>query len=361
MQKLISFKNITITLVLLIATILFAEYNDIGLKRKPGINKICIGFYNLENLHHPTDEPLKRDEEFTPTGSKLYSYEIYYDKLSKLSKVISELGIESGMGLAILGVGEVENLKVLEDLIKQDNIINLNYKAIHFDSPDERGIDVGMIYQKKLFKPLHIEPVTVTLRNPSNQKERQTRDILYVQGLLMGEPIHIFINHWPSRRGGQETTEPYRVAAARACRHKIDSIQLAVPDHKIFVMGDFNDDPVDKSITKELSAKGKITRLNAGNLYNPFYITYKKGIGTLAYRGKWNLFDQILLSQNLLDPNGSGYIFEKAVIYKRSYLIQQSGKYKGYPFRSYNYDIYAGGYSDHFPVYIILKKEIDVD
>jgi hypothetical protein len=316
----------------------------------------CIGFYNLENLHDPADDPITKDEEFTPTGSKLYSEAVFRDKLHNLSHVISLLGTEQTKdGLAIIGVAEVENKYVLDELVKEPEIAARKYQIVHYDSPDERGIDVGLLYNPSYFKVLKSQPLPVPLKN-NDGSDRKTRDVLWVYGLFKGEPMHVFVNHWPSRRGGEEVSAPGRAAASGVCRQKVDSIMAASPSHKIFVMGDLNDDPVNESLVKVMRSEGTCADLEPGEMFNPWEAYYKKGIGTLAYNDAWNLFDQILFSQNTLDKNQTGYFFKEAVIFNKPFMVQKSGKYKGYPLRTYDFDIYMRGYSDHFPVYVVLLK-----
>lgn len=320
---------------------------------------ICTGFYNLENLFDTIDDPFTNDADFLPTGANHYTADVYKDKLKKLSKVISEIAIDKTKdGLAIIGVAEVENRQVLEDLAKQEAISNRKYKVLHFDSPDERGIDVGMLYNPVFFKPTNLEALPVDIRN-EDQTPRYTRDVLYVSGLLDGESIHLFVNHWPSRRGGEEASAPYRAKAASVCRSKIDSIQKYEPNARFILMGDFNDDPISPSIVETLGANGNFTELKKGDIYNPWNDFYKMGIGTLAYNDAWNLFDMILLSESLLDRNSGKYFYASNHIYKDKYMIQSSGRFKGYPKRTYDFNRYAGGYSDHFPTYIVLLKEVN--
>jgi hypothetical protein len=317
----------------------------------------CIGFYNLENLFDPSDDPLIKDEEFTPTGSKLYSEAIFRDKLNNLSKVLGMVGAEQTKdGLAIIGVAEVENKYVLDELVKQPELVSRNYQVVHYNSPDERGIDVGLLYNPSYFKVLKTGSLNVPLKDDDGS-DRKTRDILWVYGLFKGEAMHVFVNHWPSRRGGEEISAPGRALAASVCRAKVDSIMNASPSHKILVMGDLNDDPVNKSLVEVMKSEGTQANLEPGEMYNPWEAYYKKGIGTLAYNDAWNLFDQIIMSQNLLNREQQGFFYKEAVIFNRPFLVQKSGRYKGYPLRTYDFDIYMRGYSDHLPVYLVLIKQ----
>lgn len=322
---------------------------------KPAI----ISFYNLENLYDTVDNPLVNDEEFLPKGDRNYNTAIYKDKLNKLSTVISQIGAEvSPDGPVILGVAEVENDTVLNDLIAQPLIAKRNYKIVHYDSRDARGVDVGMLYNPAYFTVENSAKLFVQL--PVGAKDAYyTRDILWVKGKLNGETIYIYVNHWPSRSGGEKRSEPGRVAAASVCRKHIDSIQRLDPNAKIVVMGDLNDDPTNKSIMDVLKAGGKDELSAKGSLFNPWLELYRKGIGTLAYQDAWGLFDQIIISSPWLNKNQSGYFFYQQHVFNREYLVENNGRYKGYPMRTWDGNSYRGGYSDHFPTYIVLIKELN--
>jgi len=324
--------------------------------QKPEYKVGAIGFYNFENLFDTLDTPNVRDTEFTPKGKNLYTPEVYQTKLDNLSGVIAELGTElTPDGLAILGVCEIENRSVLEDLVVHPNIADRAYKIVHYDSADKRGIDVGLIYQEKYYKVE--DSRRVRLHIMKNKKDSlYTRDILLVSGLFDGEPLHVLVNHWPSRSGGEARSRPLRNAAAKAVRHVIDSLEQADPAAKVILMGDLNDDPNNESLKKYIRAKRKKEDTKNGQMFNPMYDFYKKGIGTTAWRDAWSLFDQILVSPSLLQDD-DGYFFYKARIYNKRYLVQKTGRYKGYPFRTYSGGVFTGGYSDHFPVFIYLVKE----
>jgi hypothetical protein len=247
---------------------------------------------------------------------------------------------------------------VLEDFVKHPSIADRNYGIVHYESPDFRGIDVALLYNPKYFEVQHSEPLLVTYERDDGSFYK-TRDVLYVAGLFDGEPMHIFVNHWPSRRGGAVASSPKRELAASVAKAKIDSITAIDPDAKIVLMGDLNDDPVNPSVRKVLGAQGSQKRVKRGGLFNPFFDYYKKGIGTLAYNDVWNLFDQIMVSSGMIDQSIGGYQFYKAKVFNESFLYQKTGRWKGYPFRSYSFSDYQGGYSDHFPTYIYLVKEIE--
>jgi hypothetical protein len=327
--------------------------------QKKDYKVMCIGFYNLENLFDTINQPDVNDEEFTPRGSNHYTPSVYKDKLSKLESVVADIGKDmSPDGFALLGVAEVENITVLQDLVNQPSLADRKLEIVHYDSPDERGIDVGLLYNPKYFKVKHSEKLYVDIKNDDGSS-RKTRDILYVTGLMDGEPVHVFVNHWPSRRGGEEASAPNRAIAAGVARLKIDSIQKTNPGAKIILMGDLNDDPVNTSVTTVLKATGDSSLLGEkGRLFNPWLRYYQQGIGTLAYNDAWNLFDQIIVSASFLNRDQKGVFMKDAKIYRREFMVNQSGKYKGYPKRTYDYSNYIGGYSDHFPTYIVLLKEL---
>ncbi|MCH5715817.1 endonuclease/exonuclease/phosphatase family protein [Niabella hibiscisoli] len=315
-----------------------------------------IGFYNLENLYDTIFHGSNDDVSFTPYGAKAYTSKVFQDKLAKLARVLSEIGTDINPdGPAILGVAEIENKYVLDTLLRHPLIAARGYRYVHYDSKDFRGVDVALIYNPKYFKVERSRPVFVKI--PAGTKDAiYTRDVLWVKGLLDGEPIQLFVNHWPSRSGGQKRSEPARMAAAITVRNWIDSLDIIALGVKTIVMGDLNDDPIDNSITKGLKASGDSKSLKPDELYNPWIAMYKNGMGTLAYQDAWSLFDQILLSAPFLDKMKPGFFYYKHQVFKAAYMIENTGQYKGYPMRSYNGDVYRGGYSDHFPTYVVLLK-----
>ncbi|MCP4441570.1 MAG: hypothetical protein GY810_21900 [Aureispira sp.] len=328
-------------------------------KEKKEYSVVCMGFYNFENLFDTLDTEDVRDSEFTPKGSRLYGTEIYQDKLGKLSKVVAQLGKElTPDGVALLGVAEIENKSVLEDFVKHPNVKQRNYEIVHYDSPDKRGIDVGLIYNPKYFKVLESAPLEVKMISKRDGERVFTRDILWVHGELDGESIHVLVNHWPSRRGGEAASSYLRQGAARVCKDKVMKIYEKEPYAKIFIMGDMNDDPTNASVKDVLMTVDKAKKVKKQGLFNPWEVNYKAGDGTLAYRDSWNLFDQIILSHaaTVKDKEG-GYSYYKNTIFKKPFMFETKGRYKGYPLRTYAGGKYKGGYSDHFPVYISLIKE----
>ena len=317
-----------------------------------------IAFYNVENLFDTINDPNKFDETSPIMELKGSKSKVYKSKLNNMAMVISKIGLEkTNTSPAIIGLAEVENRKVLEDLIATDHLKEKHYSIIHFESPDERGIDVAFIYQKRYFKVLShkVHPLLIF---KEDGKRDYTRDQLVVSGLLDDELIHVIVNHWPSRSGGEAKSRPFRLAAAKVNKRIIDSLQAMNSEAKIITMGDFNDDPDSPSVKKILNAKERKQDVQkASGLYNPMADMHRRGLNTLAYRDNLNLFDQIIFTQPFLEKDYNSYRFYKAGIYNKQYLITDKGPFKGYPFRSYNYNTYQGGYSDHFPVYIYLIKE----
>ena len=297
--------------------------------------------------------------EFTANSAKLWDSAKYNDKLGKLSKLISELGRQyTNTNPVIVGLIEVENRKVVEDLVKQPVLAKDDYGIVHYNSYDARGIDVAIIYQKKRFVPIHSLKKEVKIYNDDG-KRNYTRDIVVVSGLLDGEKVAVLMNHWPSRSGGEAVSRPKRNAAAAILKKQMDSLRENIPGIKIFAMGDFNDDPVSPSVAKHLGAVGDAKQLSEKTPYlNLMYKLYKNGVASLAYRDAPNLFDQIIVSKNLIsDQLEKDYHIYKAEIFAPSYLVNDSGQYKGYPLRSWNGNLYTGGYSDHFPAVSVIQRE----
>lgn len=315
-----------------------------------------IAFYNVENLFDTKNDTLTFDDDRTPMGKDRWTLIRYHKKLRNIAQVLSEIGLDqSGSSPDIIGLCEIENREVIEDLIRQQSMEDKNYGIVHFDSPDERGIDVALLYKKKAFLPTSSASHRLVLVD-TDAIRNYTRDQLIVGGLLDDEQFYFSVNHWPSRSGGVARSKPNRLAAAKLNKRIIDSILSIDSEAKIISMGDLNDDPTDDSLKKIMKAKGDTLKMETGDLFNPMIKLYKKGIGTLAYRDNWNLFDQLLFTPNLLHTEKNSYRFWKVGIFNPSYLISKKGQYKGYPFRTYASGSYTGGYSDHFPVYLYLIK-----
>ena len=319
-----------------------------------------IAFYNVENLFDTINDVNKNDEASPIMEIKFNRSEIYNKKVTNMASVIADIGADLvKKSPSIVGLCEVENRSVIEDLLKDKNLKDKNYEIIHYDSPDERGIDVAMIYNEDVFKITSTKSHELIIYDNKSSKRNYTRDQLVVSGLLEGELIHLIVNHWPSRSGGEERSRAGRMAAAELNKKIIDSLQGKYKDAKIITMGDFNDDPHDDSMKKILNAKKHIKDVKENGIYNPMEtILSDQGIGTNAYRDVWQLFDQILVSKPFLNKNYNSYQFYKAGVFNKSYLINKSGRYKGYPFRSFSWGSFTGGYSDHLPPYIYLIKEI---
>lgn len=299
-------------------------------------------------------------EEFTPESNKRYGKKIYQQKLDNTAKVISEVGFrETGSAPVIMGLIEVENRNVVKDLISQPALKKYNYDLIHYNSFDARGVDVALIYQKSRFIPVNSYKKELKIYNPDGKRE-YTRDILVAIGYLDDEKVAVFMNHWPSRRGGEAVSLPKRNAAAALLKQQMDSIGAAHPSIKMFAMGDFNDDPVSSSLKKHLKAVGTPKELSDETPYlNLMYPLYKKGVASLAYQDAPNLFDQIIVSRNLVsDFLTTDYKVQKAELYAPPYLITKDGNFKGYPYRSWSGDRWTGGYSDHFPAFVVVQKAV---
>ncbi len=313
-----------------------------------------VAFYNLENLFDTINDVTKDDEEFLPSSQKNYNTKIYYDKLEKLSSVLEKLGDDDGP--EIIGVAEIENKAVVEDLVKTQKLKSRGYSVAHVESPDKRGIDVGLIYKKRFFTPLKILGIEV---NDSLEPDFKTRNLLVVTGVLSNDTISFIVNHWPSRRGGHSDAK--RILAAKTARKVVDSLTAINPNAKIILMGDFNDDPKDNSIYDHLNAKPeKKLKADAKALFNPMYNIHKNGYGSLMYDGAWNLFDQIIMSQAVINNHNSKYYYLKnsAAIFYKKWLLNSDGKDAGAPKRTWQGNNYIGGYSDHLPSFIFLLQKV---
>ncbi|MCR5394577.1 MAG: endonuclease/exonuclease/phosphatase family protein [Bacteroidales bacterium] len=341
----------------------------------------AVGFYNLENLFDTIHAEGKNDYDFLPDGSYKWNSVKYNAKLKNMARVLSEMGTDKiKAGAAVIGVSEVENRQVLLDLLQQESISQRGYRVLHVDSPDRRGVDCALLYNPRFFTlqdslyVLYIYPNDSTGRDPlgfvQDPKTNQittlplygdtahiTRGFLVGIGEMAGEQVAVIVNHWPSR-GAQS------IARERAA-HQVYALKEALlkryPGIKIIIEGDLNDDPNNKSVVDELKAVSEVKKVrDAHSLYNPWYnMLYKVGQGTLMYKGKWNLFDQIILSGNLI--NGDDYstlTYRSHEIFLRDYLIQQDGRYKGSPLRTTAGGTWLNGYSDHLPTIVYLVKKM---
>lgn len=307
-----------------------------------------VAFYNLENLFDTIHDAGKNDYEFLPDGSYKWTAEKYASKLRNLSKVLGELSRDVvPEGPAFIGVAEVENSRVLDDLVKQPAISG--YRYVHYEGPDQRGVDCALLYDPKQFSVTASELV---LSTPfKGDTTHLTRGFLIVDGQLAGERVCVIVNHWPSR--GADS--PVRVHAARQVKALKDSLMREDKRLKLIIMGDLNDDPMDESL-RELGTRKYPKQVKKGGLYNPWWETLEdKGVGTLLYRGKWNLFDQILISKPLLKAR-KGLKYDHNEVFIRDYMIQQEGKYKGALLRTHGGRTWLNGYSDHLPTIVYLRK-----
>jgi len=347
------------------------DINDPSFHRS--IPEDSIPFLEHQNYSGPwSDTSLKgkkvvklqyNNQEFSAEGPKNNNEKVYRKKLSNIAKVISEIGSKyTKTAPVIVGLAEVENRQVIEDLVNEQQLVKYNYGVVHFNSYDFRGIDVGLIYQKGRFS---LEKAwKKELKIYHEGKREYTRDLLVVLGKLDGEDFAFFVNHWPSRRGGEKISRPKRNAAAQLLNQQMDSIRTNFPEYKIIAMGDFNDDPNSPSFKNHIKVVGDLSHVSDDKPYfNPMYKMFKKGIASIAYRDAPHLFDQIIYSKNLISKKRQSsdktYSVYTTEIYAPGYLVTKEGNFKGYPFRSWSGDKFTDGYSDHFPVFSILQKEIE--
>lgn len=334
-------------------------------------NVYGVMFYNLENLFDTINSNGVYDLEFSPNGARQWNHEKYWKKQHNMAHAISQI-VTKGTpdGPALIGVSEIENITVLQDLVRQPELKSRHYQIVHHDSPDRRGVDVGLLYNPRMFKVLNVTNQRLSKRyfdaidkgdrfNPNTR----TRDQLCVTGLLAGEKVSVLVNHWPSRLGGQEQSSYLREAAAQMARETIDSLLRDDPNQGIFFMGDLNDDPQDRSVAKVLGCKRDIDDVDdEDDLYNPWWKLLDKGIGTLGYRGSWNLFDQIVMSEYFVrhydEKDKPQLTFLRAEVLNRDFLKTREGDRQGYPLRTYSAGVFLNGFSDHFPTIIYLVKEL---
>lgn len=364
----------------LITLYLLVLVTQLGFSQSKKFQIHTVAFYNFENLFDTINNP-NNDEEWLPTGSQNWTSRKYHHKLENLSRVLSEIGTgENPNSPTFIAGCEIENRGVLEDLVKMPKMLKSDYGIVHFDSPDKRGIDVALLYQKAHFKPTSFINIPLLVyRNQeakTDKKEKEeitddavaedlasrrvyTRDQLLVTGFLDGEEINLIINHWPSRSGGEKKSSPFREAAGALNRKIIDSLIKINPNAKIMTMGDLNDGSYNRSVKVALGAKLKKSELKEpGDIYNPFEQMAKDGNATLFYRDAGDIFDQIMVSQQLVNQDGDKnfptFKYWKAGIYNKPFMIQMTGQYKGYPLR---HSANEEGFSDHFPAYIYLIRE----
>ncbi len=310
--------------------------------RKVLTREYTVISYNVENLFDTEDDPKIPDEEFLPISEKKWDDEKYQRKLNDIARVITE--VNPNELPEIVGLVEVENRQVLSDLIETGKLAG-QYGIIHEESPDYRGIDVALIYRRDAFKELTHEVLPVTF---PDDPEFKTRDILHVTGKARNKVIHVFVNHWPSRIGGDDKTEPKRVLAATVLKKKVNEVLAADPRAKIIIMGDMNDEPANKSLIEVLDAQSPDSKAKLVNLMMP---DDANGKGTYFYNGNWNMLDNLIVSQSLLKGNGIWVKNNKGFIYSNDWMIFTNKNGDRTPNRSYVGNKYVNGVSDHFPVY----------
>ena len=339
---------LTLWVVLFSATVAMAE--------KP----YMVAFWNLENLFDIYDDPETHDDEFTPSGVKQWNEVKYAKKLANLERVLFDIAAIQRDYPIVIGVSEIENRSVLEDLIAQPKLKGANYRICHYDSPDARGVDVAFLYRADVFKLEGSDNIKLEVEELPNFR---TRDFVVMWGTIEDEPFYFLVSHWPSRLGGKEASQFKREACARQIREIKDSLLAENPATKVIVMGDFNDDATDASLVETMGAKRKIKELEPDDFFNPYNEMLRAGLGTLAYQDAWNLFDNICVTENLVDADKGELRLVKGKdmkfwgnIFTRPYMLQQEGQYKGYPLRTFVTNNFQNGFSDHFPVYIYIGK-----
>ncbi len=332
--------------VILVLTVLLASQFVMAQK------KVCIAFYNQENLFDTIDDPHKNDNEYLPGAKKEWNTEKYTNKINHMARVIASMNEEQAPD--ILGMCEVENKAMAEAVAGTEALKKAKYTAVHFEGPDERSIDNALLFKSGMFKLISAKPIPV---HAASFPELKTRDILLVKLETKNKvQLVVLVNHFPSRLGGEEASEPKRWAAAQVLRSTCDSLLKLNPLENIIIMGDFNDEPTNRSMDSVLRAKGSEYDLNNGNLFNAMYELKQNGDGSHYYKGHFSMLDQLIISSSVANCTGK-LCYEKAsaTIYKQPWMLEQEGKYKGSPLRTFVGDKYFNGYSDHLPVFIYLS------
>ncbi|MDO4715599.1 MAG: endonuclease/exonuclease/phosphatase family protein [Bacteroidales bacterium] len=320
------------------------------------VNVWASAFYNLENLFDTEDDPNNTgDNDFLPHGAYHWTSDKYEQKLGNIARVLGDLARPTvPAGPAFIGVAEVENRRVLEDLCARPELAAMNLQVIHREGPDRRGIDVGLLYNPMLFTPT--SEAYYQFHYDGAPEDYRTREILVVTGNMAGERFGVVVGHWPSRYGGKKSSG-FRKASAMISRHIYDSLRVAEPDMKVVICGDFNDDPNDESVMEGLQTSTTKAATPKGGLFNPTWALHHRGIGTLAYQDQWNFFDQQVVSDNLLGSDRSTLKFWKVEVFNPPYLLTPAGKYKGYPWRSFSGNVWQNGYADHLPTIVYYVKQ----
>lgn len=328
--------------------------------------KYVIGFYNVENLFDIYDDPNKNDDDFTPEGNYSWDKDKYDKKISNIARVLKAIKKETGAYHAVLGLAEVENKRVLEDLVSSKDVASAGFKIVHYESPDRRGIDVALLYRPDCFKYIDSEALPFTFSSkgvnvPLSAEEKanfRTRDALMVHGTINGEQFAFYVAHLPSRVG--DKAPALRSRGAEIIYQHALGMMKKYPGIKIVVMGDMNDNPTDESMTKWLHGRKTISEVGTEDFFSPFTSVLEGGTGSLSYRGEWNIYDIILTNHALTNaPKGGLRISQMkdgyyGKVFNKAFLTQQSGQYKGTPFRTFSHGAFIGGYSDHYPTYIII-------
>lgn len=328
-----------------------------------------IGFYNLENLFDIYDDPAHNDEEYLPDGKNKWTEAKYQKKVHNMAEVIRAMHDDNKAWHTILGVSEIENRLVLEDLCADPQIAEANYQIVHYDGPDRRGVDVALLYKPELFTYLDSESIPFDFKDtqveitlsPEEQDYFRTRDILMVRGLIDGEMFAFYVTHLPSRIGGKG--QDLRSRGAEIIYNHARALEAQFPGIKVAVMGDMNDNPTDDSQAVWLHGKETLEEMQPEDFFDPFLSMLKAGYGSLAYRGEWNIYDIVQVNYNLAHAPEGGLQIQKIVkkkfygrVFQKPFMTQQSGQYKGTPFRTSSNGAFVGGYSDHYPTYIIISK-----
>ena len=348
-----------------------ALFSSAAFAQKPGTQNHVIGFYNLENLFDVYNDPVKNDEEFLPEGKNKWTEAKYQVKLKNMAKVIRAMKEENGVWHALLGVSEIENRLVLEDLVWEEQIREANYQIIHYDGPDRRGVDVALLYDPKVFTFIESESIPFTFEGSSIDfvmtKEQQdyfkTRDILMVHGTIDGEHFAVYVAHLPSRAGGKKGGNQLRDRGGEIMYNHAMQMQAKYPGIKIICMGDMNDNPTDPSMAEYLHGKEFTEEVTDTEFFSPFTSMLKAGFGSLAYQGVWSIYDLLLVNNALVHPQEGTFALRQlhkkgyyGRIFNAKFLTNQSGQYKGTPFRTFSNGAFIGGYSDHYPTYIVITK-----
>ncbi len=338
--------------------------------RGKGGASYVLGFYNLENLFDTYHDEGKNDYEFLPDGANKWTEARYEKKLHNMATVIRAMADENKAFHTVLGVSELENRHVLEDLVNQPEIADANYQIVHYDGPDRRGVDVALLYRPDQFELLDSESIpfdfaSTSIRfdmDPQEQADFRTRDILMVRGLLGGEMFAFFVAHLPSRIGGKGSD--LRSRGAEIIYERSMELSREYPGIKIMVMGDMNDNPTDESMTVYMKGKENIADVGPDDFFSPFTSMLKAGYGSLAYRGDWNIYDIILVNEPLAKPAPGTLGIIPIVkgkyygrVFSKPFMTQQTGQYKGTPFRTFSSGTFIGGYSDHYPTYIVVSNK----